>query len=91
MIICSNQDEEKCHIISKLYPFRRSYDVSFDLTKCKQYLRNHFISANKPIDEVCKRDGLCFASAVDQEKYEFCLHFLHKEKIYLITNCFYCM
>ena len=69
MIICSNPEEGKCHIISKLYPYRRSYGVPFDIDNCRKYLRNHFISEKNTL-EACKRSGLYFASAVDQEMYE---------------------
>ena len=82
MIICSNQEEEKCHIISKLYPYRRSYGVSFDIDNCRKYLRNHFISEKNTLDEACKRSGLYFASDVDQEMYEVSFAFYTlREKI----------
>ena len=47
VIICSNQDKKKSHIISKLDLYHRSYVVPSQITKYQQYLRQHFIKLDR--------------------------------------------
>lgn len=42
MIICSNEDEEKSHVITKLHSYRRPFPVTMDSEQCKRYLKAHF-------------------------------------------------
>ena len=70
VIICSNKDEEKSHMISKLHMYRRHYIVPPDASKYQQYLRHHFIT-KKDHDHQAK--VAVMASQVDQER---CLNFL---------------
>ena len=48
MVVCSNQKEEKSHIISKLHLYRRPYTVPSQITKYQQYLQQHFMATGEP-------------------------------------------
>ena len=69
VIICSNQDEEKCHIISKLHPYRRPYGVPGDINMYRRYLQKHFVSDKGPAQQTKGTGTLNVASAVDRERY----------------------
>ena len=69
VIICSSQDEEKCHIISKLHPYRRSYGVPRDMNMYKRYLQKHFVFDKGPAQQTKGTGTLNVASAVDRERY----------------------
>lgn len=65
MIICSNKDEEKFHIISKLHMYRRHYDVPSDVAEYQQYLQQHFVMNENP-DHQTKTPVM--AAQVDYER-----------------------
>ena len=66
MIICSNEDEEKSYIISKLQLFRKQCTAFADATKFQHYLKSHFTVET----ETQKQHGVVMAaSIVDHEKY----------------------
>ena len=64
MIICSNEDEDKSHIISKLQFYRRPFTTLHSVQTFSQYLITHFISW--PQSELGGQRIL--ASVVDPEK-----------------------
>ena len=71
MIICSNEEEEKSHFISKLYQFRRQYVPSFDEQNYKDYLAEHFTNKNHDMDDlIFQADSCMAASSVDHEQYD---------------------
>ena len=41
MIMCSSEDEQRSHIVSKLHAFRRPFAMQ-TVFKCAEYLRHHF-------------------------------------------------
>lgn len=68
MIICSSQDEEKSHIISKLHMYRRQY-VPFQVTGYQQYLHQHFVSEGVHDYQTVASSPQVMASEVDRERY----------------------
>lgn len=67
MIICSNEEEEKSYLISKLHVHKRPY-VQTGLKDFKDYLTIHFTKQRlKP----SFHDASSLASAVDFEKYAY--------------------
>lgn len=64
MIVCSSEDEQRSHILSKLHAFRRQFTMQ-SVFKCAEYLRHHFTSAT---DETARMQAC--ASAIDVEKLE---------------------
>ena len=68
VVICSNQDEEKSHIISKLHFYRRPYAVPSEITKYQRYMKQHFVAEGEP-DHRNRASWLpVVASEVDHEK-----------------------
>ena len=66
MIICSNEDEEKSYIVSKLQLFRKQYTAFADTAKFQHYLKSHFTVDT----ETQQQHGVVMAaSGVDHEKY----------------------
>ncbi len=65
MIICSNEEEDKSHFISKLYHFRRPFVPKISLQEFKDYLAIHFFRTTHDIDETTIEDT---ASSVDFEQ-----------------------
>ena len=66
MIICSNEDEEKSCIVSKLQLYRKQYTAFADITKFQHYLKSHFTVET----ETRHQYGVAMAaSVVDHEKY----------------------
>lgn len=63
MIICSNEEEEKSYLISKLHLYKRQFVhiPETDRLEFKKYLTNHFI----------KKHSRNVASAVDFQGYGF--------------------
>ena len=43
MIVCSKEDEEKSHIISKLHLYRRPVVPKLVDSECMEYLKSHFV------------------------------------------------
>ena len=68
MVICSSHEEEKSHIISKLHLYRRPYAISYQISKYRQYLRQHFVVEGEP-DRQTRASWLpVVASDVDRER-----------------------
>ena len=42
VIVCSNEDEDKSHIISRLNAHRKHFSTLHDVAKCREYLKIHF-------------------------------------------------
>ena len=69
MIICSNEEEEKSHIISKLHSCKRPFAQTLDSEQCQHYLKTHFTG------QVCSESSQmqpAMASIVDHERYNTC-------------------
>ena len=64
VMICSNEENEKSHIISKLQLFHRQYTASTHTPKFQHYLRSHF----KMETEMQQYGDVMAASVVDCEK-----------------------
>ena len=69
MIICSNEEEEKSHIISKLHSCRRPFSQIFDDEQCQDYLKAHFTGKVESLSSSTSQMQLVTASDVDYEKY----------------------
>ena len=46
MVICSLEDEERAHVVSKLHQYRREYPPLPPTTQIAHYLKNHFVALN---------------------------------------------
>ena len=66
VIICSNEQEEKSHFISKLYHFRRPYMPGIDKNDYRKYLYLHFTNRTQDFD--FQADSCMAASSVDFEQ-----------------------
>ena len=42
VIICSNEDEDKSHLISRLSTHRKQFTTLHDVSKFQEYLKSHF-------------------------------------------------
>ena len=70
VIICSNEDEEKSFLISKLHLYKRQFVPQTDIQEFKNYLTIHFTKqSNKSM--TLRHEAETLASVVDQEKYVF--------------------
>ena len=58
VVICSLEDEERAHVVSKLHQYRREYPPLPSTTEIANYLKRHFVAAH--------RDS---AAMVDPEMY----------------------
>ena len=58
VVICSLEDEERAHVVSKLHQYRREYPPLPHTTEIACYLKRHFVAVH--------RDS---AATVDPEKY----------------------
>ena len=79
VIICSNENEEKSLIISRLYRCRRQFAVPKNDDQLKCYLKAHFTGQMKS-----RALHALAASSIDCEKY----HYYNKNYSYLITVVF---
>ena len=68
VIICSNEDEEKSFLISKLHLYKRQFVPQTDIQEFKNYLTIHF---TKQSYKTSRHEAETLASVVDQEKYVF--------------------
>ena len=75
VVICSLEDEERAHVVSKLHQYRREYPPLPHTTEIAYYLKRHFVAVHRDT-----------AATVDPEKYlinfsnKFCL-------MYIIYEC----
>ena len=69
VIICSNEEEEKSHIISKLHTHRRPFAQIYDTDQCQRYLKAHFTGEVESLSCSPSQMQLVTASEVDYEKY----------------------
>ncbi len=69
MIVCSNEEENKSHILSRLHSYRRAVNPELEIDNCKCYLQKHFTSpvSMDSENQVISTPDL-YASAVDSEK-----------------------
>jgi len=79
VIICSNEDEDKSHIISRLSPHKKHFTGLRDVAKYQEYLKIRF-TGTMPLQFQTLRfatQGI-HASIVDLEEYVYCVGmFLH--------------
>ena len=68
VIICSNEDEDKSHIISQLSTNRKLYTVPHDIAKFQKYLKTHFTSTT-PTHQSHNVTQEMSASIVDCEEW----------------------
>ena len=69
VIICSNEEEEKSHIISKLHSCRRPFAQKLDEDQCKRYLKTHFTGQVESLSSsYSSQMQPAMASAVDHEQ-----------------------
>ena len=68
MIVCSKEDE-KSHLISRLYLHKRSAVPTFGNDDLKQYLVSHFVHCEGELEDhqTNPRDTKLYASAVDPD------------------------
>ena len=78
VIICSNEDDEKSHIVSRLQPYRRTFSgIQPDETIMK-YLKDHFIEDRTEMDST---ENSILASVVDKERLDFFYQYIiHQTK-----------
>ena len=69
VIICSNIDEEKSHIISMLHVYRKHYIFPRDCEKYRKYLRKHFMNDEDGGLDSMDWTGTIRASDVDFQRY----------------------
>ena len=69
MIICSNEEEERSHIISKLHSHRRPFAQIYDTDQCQHYLKAHFTGQVESLSSFPSQMQLVTASEVDYERY----------------------
>ena len=69
VIICSKEDEEKSHIISRLHLHKRPAVPSFSHDDFKKYLVSHFVHCEGEMDDrqTNPQDTKVYASAVDPD------------------------
>lgn len=71
MIVCSKEDEEKSHILSRMHLHKRTFTVSgVNSHELKQYLTNHFVSREKEAQYQRNEENgsKVYASAVDSDQ-----------------------
>ena len=69
VIICSNEEEEKSHIISKLHSCRRPFAQKLDTYQCQHYLKAHFTGQVESLSpSYSSQMQPAMASAVDREQ-----------------------
>ena len=68
VIICSNEDEDKSHIISRLNSHRKHFTALHDDGKFQEYLKTHFTGATAPTHQSLVVTWGVSASMVDCEK-----------------------
>ena len=68
MIVCSNQDEDKSHIVSKLQIYRKQFVIPKDASY-RDYLKYHFTLSVDGTEYPTHQQGILMnASAVDLDK-----------------------
>ncbi len=69
MLICSNEEEDKSHIISRLHNFRRTVHPKLVVNDCRNYLKAHFVyHSDMEIDHQSLAMSDLYASTVDPDK-----------------------
>ena len=68
VIICSNEDEEKSHIVSRLQPYFRTFSGIQPDESIMKYLKDHFIEDRT---ETNSTENSILASVVDKERLDF--------------------
>ena len=69
VVICSKEDEDKSHIISRLHNYRRPVVPTLVVDNCRDYLKTHFVHhMNMELDDQATPTLSRRASIVDPEK-----------------------
>ena len=87
VIICSNEEEEKSHIISKLHTHRRPFAQIYDTDQCQRYLKTHFTGEVESLSSSPSQMQLVTASEVDYEKYVHEIFFFSFHKLHFSLTC----
>ena len=66
VIICSNEDEDKSYMVSKLQLYRRPLTTVYSDQECALYLKNHFTTLSRAQSEAPGQR--IWASEVDLDK-----------------------
>ena len=74
VIICSNEDEDRSHIISRLSPHKKHFTGLHDVAKYRKYLKIHF-TGTMPLQSQTLRFATqeIRTSIVDLEEYVCCV------------------
>ena len=67
VVICSKEDEDKSHIISRLHTFRRPVVPKLDERGCREYLKAHF-TVPTDVEGSSQAATQCAAAVVDPDK-----------------------
>ena len=68
VIVCSNHDEDKSHIVSKLEIYRKQFVIPND-DGYRDYLKHHFTVSMDGVEHPTHQQGVLInASAVDPDK-----------------------
>ena len=89
VIICSNEEEEKSHIISKLHTHRRPFAQICDTDQCQRYLKNHFTGKVESLSYSPSQMQLVTAPDVDYEKYAVLISIIFSIVTNIISNFYY--
>ncbi len=68
VVICSNEEVDKCHIISRLHIYRRAVNPELKVESCRDYLQAHFVPPME-LDSRSIPMADLYASTVDPNKY----------------------
>ncbi len=69
VVICSNQEEDKSPIISRLHNFRRAVNPKLVVDDCRDYLKAHYVAdTNMEIDSQNVPPSNSCASIVDPDE-----------------------
>ena len=75
VIICSDEDEDKSHIISRLSTHRQHFSALHIVAKYREYLKTHFTFL--PARQSVRAKQQVAATLVDCEKWVFSSYYIH--------------
>ena len=75
VIICSDEYEDKSHIISRLSSHRQHFSALHSVAKYREYLKTHFTFL--PAHQSVRAKQQVAASLVDCEKWVFSSYYIH--------------
>ena len=76
VIICSDEDEDKSHIISRLSIYRQHFSALHNVAMYREYLKTHFTFV-LPTHQSAKVKQQVAASLVDCEKWVLSSYYIH--------------